>query len=131
MLHDDEAGGRGGLLRAAGLLDHEKPLVTSTVVGAGIWFVMRPAEPVPPRVSRLQVPSSGTATLSINGLDRDLAITPDGSRVVYVGNRGTQLFVRALDALSPWRCSRARREGCSSPPMANGSGSGSPPLFST
>ena len=62
---------------------------------------MRPAEPVPPRVSRLQVPSSGTAALSINGVDRDLAITPDGSRVVYVGNRGTQLFVRALDALEP------------------------------
>ena len=34
-------------------------------------------------------------------LDRDLAITPDGSRIVYVGNRGTQLFVRALDALEP------------------------------
>jgi serine/threonine-protein kinase len=39
--------------------------------------------------------------LSIGGLDRNLAITPDGSRVVYVGNRGTQLFVRALDALDP------------------------------
>ena len=33
--------------------------------------------------------------------DRDLAITPDGSRLIYVGNRGTQLFVRALDALEP------------------------------
>jgi hypothetical protein len=33
------------------------------------------------------------------GTDRDLAIAPDGSRLVYVGNRGTQLFVRALDAL--------------------------------
>ena len=44
---------------------------------------------------------SGTAALTINGSDRDLAITPDGSRVVYVGNRGTQLFVRALDALEP------------------------------
>ena len=30
-----------------------------------------------------------------------LAITPDGSRLVYVGNNGTQLFVRALDALEP------------------------------
>ena len=28
-------------------------------------------------------------------------ISPDGSRVVYVGNNGTQLFVRALDALEP------------------------------
>ena len=32
---------------------------------------------------------------------RDLAITPDGSRVVYVGNRGTQLLVRAMDSLDP------------------------------
>jgi serine/threonine-protein kinase len=30
-----------------------------------------------------------------------VAITPDGSRVIYVGNRGTQLFVRSLDALDP------------------------------
>jgi serine/threonine-protein kinase len=49
----------------------------------------------------LQVAPSGTAALSINGFDRDLAITPDGSRVVYVGNHGTQIFVRALDALVP------------------------------
>ena len=51
--------------------------------------------------SRLEVTPSGAAALSINWNDRDLAITPDGSRVVYVGNRGTQLFVRALDALAP------------------------------
>ena len=30
-----------------------------------------------------------------------LAIAPDGIRVVYVGNNGTQLYVRALDALEP------------------------------
>ena len=56
---------------------------------------------MPPRVSRLPLAPSGTAALTINGDDRDLAITPDGSRVIYVGNRGTQLFVRALDALEP------------------------------
>ena len=56
---------------------------------------------MPPRVSRLPRRASGTAALTIIGIDRDLAITPDGSRVVYVGNRGTQLFVRALDALEP------------------------------
>jgi serine/threonine-protein kinase len=56
---------------------------------------------VPPRVSRLTITPSSTAALTINGIDRVLAITPDGSRVVYVGNRGTQLFVRALDALEP------------------------------
>ena len=66
-----------------------------------VWFATRPADPVPPRVSRLPITPSGAAALTINGSDRDLAITPDGSRVVYVGNRGTQLFVRALDALEP------------------------------
>ena len=76
-------------------------LVTSTAVGAGVWMATRPADPVPPNVSRLSIASSGTAALTINGSDRDLAITPDGSRIVYVGNRGTQLFVRALDALEP------------------------------
>ena len=76
-------------------------LVVAAVAGAAVWFAMRPADPVPPRVSRLPLAPSGAAALTINGTDRDLAITPDGSRVVYVGNRGTQLFVRALDALEP------------------------------
>jgi serine/threonine-protein kinase len=37
--------------------------------------------------------------LSLNGIGRDIAITPDGSRVVYVGANGTTLFVRRLDQL--------------------------------
>ena len=69
-------------------------------LGTLVWAAMRPAT-VARRVSRLQVTPSGTAALSIGWNNRDLAITPDGSRVVYVGNRGTQLFVRALDALAP------------------------------
>jgi Tol biopolymer transport system component len=73
-------------------------LVVAAVGGAAVWFATRPS---PPRVSRLLIAPSGAAALTIDGLDRDLAITPDGSRVVYVGNRGTQLFVRALDALEP------------------------------
>ena len=76
-------------------------LVVAAVGGAAVWFATRPPDSVPPRVSRLTITSSGTAALTNNGIDRDLAITPDGSRVVYVGNRGTQLFVRALDALAP------------------------------
>jgi eukaryotic-like serine/threonine-protein kinase len=55
----------------------------------------------PPRVTRTTITTSGLAALTINGFDRDLALTPDGTHVVYVGNRGTQLFVRALDALEP------------------------------
>ena len=37
----------------------------------------------------------------INDLDRPLAITPDGTRVFYIGNNGTQLFARTLDQLEP------------------------------
>ena len=76
-------------------------LVTSTVVGAGVWFATHPADPVPPRVERFTIASSGATTLTVSGFDRDLAITPDGSRVIHVGNNGTQLFVRSLDALEP------------------------------
>ena len=41
------------------------------------------------------------ATPTFSGNQLDLAITPDGSRVFYVGNRGTQLFVRELGDLTP------------------------------
>ena len=79
------------------------PALWAAAIAATIiaWFAMRPTDPVSPRISRLTIPSSGTTALTIFGADRDLAITPDGSRIVYVGNRGTQLFVRALSALEP------------------------------
>jgi serine/threonine-protein kinase len=48
----------------------------------------------------MTTPATG---LTVNTNDRDLAITPDGSRVVYVGNNGRDLFVRALDAVEPLR----------------------------
>ena len=73
-------------------------LVTSMVVGTAVWFATRQAEPLPPRVSRLSMTPSGAAALTLTG-SIALAITPDGSRLVYVGNRGTQLFVRALDII--------------------------------
>ena len=41
--------------------------------------------------------ASGSAALTPQGSDRDIAITPDGSRVVYRGNN--RLLVRALDQL--------------------------------
>jgi serine/threonine-protein kinase len=49
----------------------------------------------PPRVTRTTIVTSGTAALALRG--RSLAITPDGTRVVYIGNNGTQLFVRPID----------------------------------
>ena len=73
-------------------------VIGAAVAAAAMWLATRP---VPPRVGRLSITSSGAAALTISGTDRDLALTPDGRHLVYVGNNGTQLFVRALDALEP------------------------------
>jgi eukaryotic-like serine/threonine-protein kinase len=74
-------------------------IAAAAVVSAVLWLGTRTGSSVTPRVVRLQIAPSGQAALTVSGTD--VAITPDGSRVVYVGNRGTQLFVRALDALEP------------------------------
>ena len=76
-------------------------IASAATIGTLLWLAMRDAEPVPPRIARLEVASFGTAALTVNGNDRDLAIAPDGSRIIYVGNNGTQLFVRALESLEP------------------------------
>ena len=71
-------------------------LVVAAVATTLTWFATRPA---PPRVVRTTITTSGSAALSLQGGDRDVAITPDGSRVVYRGNN--QLLVRALNQLEP------------------------------
>jgi Tol biopolymer transport system component len=68
----------------------------AAIVGGAQWFAMRPTAP---RVVRFTIATTPATALLVNGIDRDLAITPDGSRVLYVGNTGTELFVRPLDAL--------------------------------
>ena len=73
-------------------------LVASAVVGAAVWFGTRP---IPPRVARFPLTTASADALSINGTDRDLAITPDGSRVVYVGSGGAELLMRSLDQIEP------------------------------
>ena len=50
---------------------------------------------------RATLTTAGPAALTIGGFDDDVAFSPDGTHVVYVGNGGTQLFVRALDTLEP------------------------------
>src|SRR5262249_20635989 len=71
-------------------------LVSVAMAGVGVWFATRPEAP---RVTRLAMPAVGTAALSV--FDSDLTFTPDGSRVIYVGNNSTQLLVRQLDRLEP------------------------------
>jgi serine/threonine-protein kinase len=70
----------------------------AAITGSLTYVAMR--QP-PSRVSRLQVVSTGSSEVSVGYNDLWLAITPDGSRLAYTGNVGTQIFVRALDSLSP------------------------------
>jgi serine/threonine-protein kinase len=73
-------------------------LTMGLAIAGLFWFTAR--SPVArPRVWRFQIAPPSTAALSINDLVRDVALTPDGSRLVYVGANGTTLFVRPLDQL--------------------------------
>jgi serine/threonine-protein kinase len=82
--------------RRVGLVGASALIMGVILAGGAVWFVMRPPAP---RVMRLTITPPAAAALTINGNQCDLAIAPDGSRIVYVGTNGTQLFVRALDAL--------------------------------
>jgi serine/threonine protein kinase/WD40 repeat protein len=72
-------------------------VVGSAVTGALVWFSMRPS--APPLV-RFSITPSGTAAVALTNNTREVAITLDGTRIVYGGNGGA-LFVRALDQLEP------------------------------
>jgi serine/threonine protein kinase/Tol biopolymer transport system component len=75
-------------------------LVGIIAVGALTWGIRNAprGSTAAPRISRMTIASSGTTAVTPND-KRSLAITPDGTRVVYIGNGGKQLFVRPLDQL--------------------------------
>ena len=75
-------------------------IAASAVVGAGVWFATRPAEPPPPRVSRLLIAPSGPAAMIISGQSYRSRSRPMALASSTWAN-GTQLFVRALDTLEP------------------------------
>jgi serine/threonine-protein kinase len=72
-------------------------LVGAAVAGSAVWFAARST--ASPRVSRFLINPPVAAALSLGVLGPNVAITPDGMRVVYVGASNTALFVRALDRL--------------------------------
>ena len=79
------------------------PVLAALLVGGLITAVaMRVRAPnAPPQVTQLSLGVTGPAALNVSGNERDLTITPDGSRVVYVGDRARQIFVRSLGQLEP------------------------------
>jgi serine/threonine-protein kinase len=86
----------------------QRPWVASLVVtlvavvsGLVVWGVVRPAPPAP-RLARFEVPMAVSETLALAGSDHDLAISPDGSHVVYrVASAGRSILaVRGIDELT-------------------------------
>ena len=77
------------------------PIVAGAVLGAVVAFAIawRLDTAGVPRVIRTVLPTSASTALVRSGTGRYIAITPDGSRVVYA--RNNQLLVRALDQLEP------------------------------
>ncbi|HKE82862.1 MAG TPA: protein kinase [Vicinamibacterales bacterium] len=73
--------------------------VASAVVAGSVWMSMRPD---PPRVSRLELVTSGQSRLADNAQAQRIAISRDGSRVIYVaGAPGgiPTLLTRRIDQL--------------------------------
>ena len=96
--------GAAGLIAAA--------VAIGLASGVGVWTLMRPVESSPSPVGRLMIALPATAPVvggragpnALTG-QRSLAISPDGSTLVYVGpaesSRSSRLFVRSLDAYEP------------------------------
>jgi eukaryotic-like serine/threonine-protein kinase len=76
-------------------------LIASIVTTAIAWTLLR--RPEAPRVSRLELTTSGAALLNRNPNSKHVAIADDGSRVVYVGTHPNiavpNLFTRRMDQL--------------------------------
>ncbi len=83
-----------------GLMAPAVAALIATIVAVGTtWWVMRPAAPP---VTRLTLATDGETALFVDPQTEDLAISPDGRRIVYKGGRRseqTRLFVRGLDRL--------------------------------
>jgi eukaryotic-like serine/threonine-protein kinase len=75
-------------------------VTVSVVTGVGVWSVTR-SGPSIPSVSRFVITPPESAALTQLG-GRNVIISPDGRRIVYVGEdpkRGRLLFMRNIDAL--------------------------------
>ena len=86
----------GSDVRRVAIVTTAALILGATVAGAGVWWLTRSE---PPSVVRTTIATSGPTALVVSDVQRSIAITPDGSRVVYRGNN--QLLVRALDQLQP------------------------------
>ncbi|MEO5819815.1 MAG: protein kinase [Vicinamibacteraceae bacterium] len=83
-----------------GLVAAVTAAVSGLVIAAIAWWPV--SSPVPAPVSRFTIETSPAEALDVDPQSIDVAITRNGSHIVYKGGRpadGTRLFVRRLDQL--------------------------------
>jgi hypothetical protein len=68
-------------------------ILAAALAAVTTWWAMRPEAP---RVVRTSIVLTGFV-----GSPSPIAITPDGTRILYVSSNRAQLLVRALDELEP------------------------------
>jgi serine/threonine-protein kinase len=73
-------------------------ILGGVVAGTGAWLMMRRPTLTPP-IRRFTLTFPQPATFTPTPLGRDIAISPDGTAVVYVTTNARQLFLRRLDRL--------------------------------
>ena len=94
------AAGQQASWRQAVPLAAASAVVAALIAGVAVWSLMR-STPSVPRVERFVIPPPAPVTVRLAGGTRDIAISPDGSTVVYsVGRVPFQLYVRPVDALT-------------------------------
>jgi serine/threonine-protein kinase len=74
-------------------------LAAGALAAAATSALMRPAPPAALQASRFVVTPPAAQALVVGGFNRDLAISPDGSHLVYTAGAQAQLMVRAIDRL--------------------------------
>jgi serine/threonine protein kinase/Tol biopolymer transport system component len=74
-------------------------IVTALLAGAGVWIVVRPQPPTVERLTIALPPGDEIGSVDFP----PLALSPDGTQLVYVGNRQgrRQLFVQRIDSFEP------------------------------
>ena len=78
-------------------------VVGGVIVGVGVW-ILKPPTPSPPRAhARFVVNTPPDGVLQVSNLFPDVAVSPDGTHIVYVSGLGPpatrQLYVRPVDQL--------------------------------
>jgi serine/threonine-protein kinase len=76
--------------------------VIAVIAALIAWILLRPSPTVPVLPSRFAIVPPPTQPLNVSNYDRDLALSPDGRRLVYRAGWGpptvgTSLMVRAID----------------------------------